>query len=356
MDTITHSLLGATIGQAFFKKRLGPKATGLGALAAALPDLDVLVGSGVDQVFTFHRSYTHALPVEAVAAGLFALALVRWQRTRSAPAPYLPWFLLFLTTLFSHALLDWCTSYGVMLMLPFTWHRYAVNCVAVLDVFFTGSLIVFLIGGWLLTKFGDTLGKWQQQLARLSTALFVTGLVIGYGLTEESRHAAQKDLVQRGQMGFTIESYPTLFQPILRQLIAQKDQVFLTAYRTWWEPQIHWTATQSIRRPEVTALQASETGKKFLWFTSGKIKAEAYPLEDGKVKIRLTDMRYLDPLDKTTGMWGIEGVYDQGKLVSPITFSQRRKSFKDMKLSESWALIRKGFKLFWNRTFYGAPL
>ena len=42
MDTVTHTLLGAAIGEAILGKRIGRKAMFYGALTSNIPDIDVL--------------------------------------------------------------------------------------------------------------------------------------------------------------------------------------------------------------------------------------------------------------------------------------------------------------------------
>src|SRR6266478_6662132 len=114
MDPLTHGLLGATIGQAVFGRRLGWRGVGAGGIAAMAPDLDMVMNAtGPMGEWLYHRSITHALWFAPVLALLLGLATARgrlagdgWRRT---------WTLLYLLTLLSHPLLDWCTSYGTQL-------------------------------------------------------------------------------------------------------------------------------------------------------------------------------------------------------------------------------------------------
>ena len=76
MDSITQAALGATIAQAGFSTRLGRRALLFGAVAATLPDLDVVVrAAGQWAVVEHHRGATHSLPVLALATGLLAAIL-----------------------------------------------------------------------------------------------------------------------------------------------------------------------------------------------------------------------------------------------------------------------------------------
>ena len=43
MDPITHPLVGASLAQAFLKRRIGPQAVPVLAIASNLPDIDTVV-------------------------------------------------------------------------------------------------------------------------------------------------------------------------------------------------------------------------------------------------------------------------------------------------------------------------
>ena len=73
MDSITQAVLGATIAEAGFRRRLGGRAVAFGAICGALPDLDIAAGF-IDQwaTLTNHRGFSHSLlvlPLVAVGMG-----------------------------------------------------------------------------------------------------------------------------------------------------------------------------------------------------------------------------------------------------------------------------------------------
>ncbi|MBK7589365.1 MAG: metal-dependent hydrolase [Bacteroidetes bacterium] len=62
MDSLTHIVLGAAIGDRILGKKIGRKAAWIGAFAKTFPDFDLLY-SGLNDLrkyILYHRSYTHS--------------------------------------------------------------------------------------------------------------------------------------------------------------------------------------------------------------------------------------------------------------------------------------------------------
>jgi len=148
MDPITHLTLGACTGELILGKKLGKKAMLLGAIAANIPDVDIIAGLFVrpDRALLLHRGITHSL-LFALVVG-FILALVSKRIWRETSVYALAFFFCFELTL--HDLLDTCTSYGTGLLEPFSHERFSVHLLYVVDPLFTISLIIssiYLIWG-----------------------------------------------------------------------------------------------------------------------------------------------------------------------------------------------------------------
>ena len=129
MDPVTHMLVGAAIGQVVAGRALGfGRAALWGAVAAELPDIDVIVSAATAgdplQMLVNHRGATHSIwfgPLVGVLAG--------YLLSRSTDPPNVrprTWMLLLTAALLSHALLDWCTHYGTQLLSPFSDRRFAL--------------------------------------------------------------------------------------------------------------------------------------------------------------------------------------------------------------------------------------
>ncbi len=142
MDSLTHVLLGAAIGEATLGKQAGKKAMLWGAVAATAPDLDVFVGifmNDVDKII-FHRGITHSIFFVLLSSPLYG-----WIISKIHSKDSINWkqwtFLVFLSQ-FTHILLDSFTSYGTQIFLPFTNEAISLSTISVLDPIFTMPLLI----------------------------------------------------------------------------------------------------------------------------------------------------------------------------------------------------------------------
>ena len=124
MDNLTHSLIGAALGQAGLKRKTGLAMPAL-VIAANLPDIDAgCVVYGIESL-AMRRGITHGPLALSILPLLLAAVLWgfdRWQTRRGTrPDARLPvhfgWLvaLCYLGTL-SHPLFDWLNTYGIRLL------------------------------------------------------------------------------------------------------------------------------------------------------------------------------------------------------------------------------------------------
>ena len=155
MDNLTHSLVGAIIGQAGLKKKTG---LGMAALiiGANLPDVDAACFLWLDGVehLAFRRGITHGPIAWVLLPLLLAGALWwfdRWQARRGKrPEGRLPvhfgWlYALSFIGCLTHPALDWLNVYGIRLLEPFS------------SRWFYGD-VLFIIDPWLWATLG--FGLW----------------------------------------------------------------------------------------------------------------------------------------------------------------------------------------------------
>jgi inner membrane protein len=148
MELFTHAAAGALLGEAFFRNRLGRAAPILGAVAAVVPDVDVVAGlaSGDPQAnLSAHRGATHSLLFVPLGAILVAVVATLVTRRRVAVA----WgFLVALVAGASHLVLDLATSYGTMILWPWDHTRWALDWLCFIDPYLLAILTVTLILVW----------------------------------------------------------------------------------------------------------------------------------------------------------------------------------------------------------------
>lgn len=170
MDTLTHTVLGACMGEAIAGRQLGKKAMLFGALANNLPDIDVIstLWCSPASELLAHRGITHSLLFNVIAMfGLASLGAKKWQEVS-----YRRWLLLMGSGLFTHIFIDACTSYGTGWFEPFNHYRVTFNNMFIFDpVFILPVLIGAII---LLVKRRDASGR--RFTAKLCMALFAAYL------------------------------------------------------------------------------------------------------------------------------------------------------------------------------------
>jgi inner membrane protein len=158
MDNLTHSLIGAVLGQAGLKRKTGLAMPAL-IIAANLPDIDAPCTIYGVESLSMRRGITHGpialLLLPLVLAGLL-IAWDRWQAKRGKrPEGRLPvhagWLvaLCYLGT-FTHPLFDWFNNYGIRLLEPFS------------SRWFYGDTL-FIIDPWIWAMLG--FGVWRSMRA-----------------------------------------------------------------------------------------------------------------------------------------------------------------------------------------------
>ena len=174
MDTVTQVLLGASIGEAAFGRKLGKKALVFGGLCGLFPDLDILA-DWVDPwaQFTFHRSVTHSVLVLPFLALLFGwLAWRAWGRKGKAWT----WIHLAFWALVTHPLLDICTAYGTQLFWPLSHRRISLDGVASIDFFYSIPLALVVLLGLFKRGRPKTRKKWAWIALGSTTAYLALGV------------------------------------------------------------------------------------------------------------------------------------------------------------------------------------
>ena len=164
MDNLTHSLIGAALGQAGLKRRTGLAMPAL-ILAANLPDVDAPCAVFGLESLAMRRGLSHG-PLALVVLPLLLAAVLwgfdRWQARRGKrPEGRLPvdfkWLLAlcYLGTL-THPLFDWFNNYGIRLLEPFS------------SQWFYGDTL-FIIDPWIIAMLGA--GVWfslKRERAKLA--------------------------------------------------------------------------------------------------------------------------------------------------------------------------------------------
>ncbi len=194
MDNITHSLVGAIIGQTGLKRKTGLAMPAL-IIGANLPDVDAACFYWLEgaEHLGFRRGITHGPPALLILPLLLAGALWGWDRwqTRRGTRPKgrLPvsfgWlYLLSFIGCLTHPALDWLNVYGIRLLEPFSSRWYYGDTLFIIDVWLWALLAVTV---WLSLR-RERRGENGRGLAWVgiivgSLYIFANGLITGQAET-----------------------------------------------------------------------------------------------------------------------------------------------------------------------------
>ncbi|MCF8463416.1 MAG: metal-dependent hydrolase [Flavobacteriales bacterium] len=185
MDSLTQAALGAAIGQAVLGKRIEGKAAIAGALVATIPDLDVFLRvfySSYDML-RIHRGISHSLIFGVFGALLLSLILQRAKRFSQISMLRLWWFNAL--CLVTHSLLDFCTSYGTQLFLPFSDARLGLDIVNVVDPVYTVPLLLGTLGGLFIPRLKPTMFRWNGLGLIVSSAYLLITFTVKINLNQK---------------------------------------------------------------------------------------------------------------------------------------------------------------------------
>jgi len=178
MDNLTHSLTAVLLTRAGLD-RLTPRAMWIAVITANAPDFDaVTLASGLEAYFTEHRGFTHAIAFAPLVAALPVLMVAAIFRQR---LPWLRAWLLSLTVVASHLLLDFTNTYGIRLLLPFSDAWPALDITYVVDVWIWAILLIAsvwpMLSGLVSSEIGAKkgTGRGVAIVALLAVAMYDTG-------------------------------------------------------------------------------------------------------------------------------------------------------------------------------------
>jgi len=233
MDSITHIVLGATVGEALAGRKLGKKAMLLGAIANSLPDIDFVASfwlSTAKDVWA-HRGITHSFLFVLIMTPLLALTARRlYPRSRMSRWD---WGLFFGLQLFLHIFLDAFNAYGTGWLEPFSDYRVAWHVLFVADPLYTLWLLLSTLALLLLKRNRPARKGWVRF------GLLCSSLYLCYCITNKIRIDTQvkKDLREQGISCGRYVSTPTPLNNWLWYVVAEDSGGFHTGYRSMFDHQ-----------------------------------------------------------------------------------------------------------------------
>ena len=314
VDNLCHSLVGAALSGAGFRRRTG-LATVTMVIGANLPDVDALVylaGSGTTGL-AWRRGWTHGVLAMAVLPIVLATimtvvgrALTRRPGRAPAGPPIVPLQLLVVSaiSIWTHPLLDLLNTYGVRLLMPFS------------SQWFYGDTL-FIVDPWVWLALG--LGTFVSirraralppgpplpgALARAERpARIAVAAVVGYIAAMAASGSIGRRIVERQaiaagwQPSLRVMVAPEPLTPLSRSVVRDMG-LWYELGRLTWSPQPHYAIVGDpvLKTSNAATLTAMSTREGMQFSSWARFPfAEMSTTDDSVVVVRFDDVRYARP-------------------------------------------------------------
>ena len=266
----------------------GRRSLVIGAVAALLPDADVLIRGSADPLLAIehHRGFTHSLAFVPVGGAIVAAPFLRRDNRG--------WYVIAaMAAWLSHGLLDAATTYGTQLFWPFSRYRVGLDIISIIDPLFT----LIVLGGLVAAITA------RRRLLFVALAIAMSWLAIG-GVQGERASAAQQRLAGlRGESIVRGAVFPTVGNTIVWRSIYLANGVFrMDRLRVPWVGDASYAVGDSVPPAGFDGAANARMRRdleRFAWFSDGWIaRAPADPTIIGDARYSLRATRY-EPV------WGI---------------------------------------------------
>lgn len=338
MDSLTHIVVGAALGELTLGKKIGNKAIIVGAAANTIPDLDVFftrfAGTPAEAMH-MHRGFTHAFFFHPFIALPLAFLLYNIFRKK------IPWtlcYFVFLSGFITHVLMDGGTAYGTQMLLPFNNQLVSWNNLAVVDPLFTIAPLLFFMTVWFFKKENDS----RRKLA--AAALVISLLYVGTATVNKFSSAAvfKQNLEEQHIQVDDLTSTPTMFTSWLWNMVAYDDStLYLGEYSVFQQSKKVDIVAIKRHTELLKPIEKSFAAETLVWFSQGR-----YFVQQGKG----------DTLDFFITKWG-RGDFTSSEpekmfpFYSKVYADKTGVTFKAIEPDFTSADFHKYFSLIHNRIF-----
>jgi inner membrane protein len=331
MDSLTQITLGAAVGEAVLGKKLGNRAMLWGAIGGTIPDLDVFANLVTDEMsaMAFHRAITHSfafafaaplvlgyllhktyrrdkfwlhlgyaavslfvllflgtifMPIpavevlkisSAVTATILFFPILTWltislRKNKPSIKPEVSWkswsWLIF-WAIFTHPLLDACTTYGTQLFQPFWDYRVAINNISVADPAYTLPFLLLVIAALLASR------RYPLRSVLNYSGIAISSLYLLFTFYNKYKvdQVFKQSLADEGIQYERFMSSPTILNNVLWQGTAEGDTAFYNGFYSILDKEERVLAFTTIpKRQEIQDHYHDDRTLKILsWFSDG---------------------------------------------------------------------------------------
>ena len=228
MDSFTHIVLGACIGEAIAGKKLGRKAMLMGAIAQSIPDIDFVTTFWLSDSkdIVAHRGITHSI-LFAVVIMFLSAWLLRYF-FRKLKLSWTTWLLLIGVNVFTHLLIDGFNAYGVGWLEPFSHRRFSFHVLFVADPLFSIWPFISFLALLVLKNTHAERRMWWRAGIGIS-CLYLAYAIVNKTIVDSS---VRKNLVAQGIPGKNYFTTPTPFNSWLWYVIVKDKNGYYVSYRS----------------------------------------------------------------------------------------------------------------------------
>jgi len=285
MDPVTHTLIGVGLGNAFFRKTVGPHAIPIMVIASNLPDVDALVHlTGSPEAILARRTFGHSVLILPFLAFLASLILKRFWPHENISRIYA----MLLLGALVHLFFDLVNSFGVVPLWPMSPWRPEWGIIFIIDLVLTGLLALPL-----LLSFPKRMRPWLVPLTKGALALvFLYTLFCGI-----NRNLALNILLEKGdqslssgfQYVFPEPLGPHRWRGVTRT--GEMYKVFLI-HSLRGEIELIETVSTNVKNPMVKQVRKTPLAQKIQWF----FKAPVWEVNENRKgqtpSVRVYDLRF----------------------------------------------------------------
>jgi len=284
MDSLTHIVIGAVVGDAIVDKEFGKRAMFLGAIAQSAPDIDFLASFWMDPIndLLAHRGFTHSILFCLLVTPFLALIAERIHRPHNIS--FLKWCEFFGILIFLHIFLDAFNNYGIGWFEPFSHYRVSFNTVFVADPLFSIWPTISFVAILILPRKSHRRKFW---------------IVIGMGLTTvyllyctsnkfKLKYDVYKSLKEQNIPHDRYFTTPAAFNNFLWYIVVDNKKGFYIGYRSVFDSQSKIDYTYFPKNDQLLdRIDEDENLQKLIRFSKGY-----YTVEKWKDTLVFNDLRF----------------------------------------------------------------
>ena len=343
MDLITQGVLGAAIGEAGWRHKLGRGAVLAGIFFGLMPDFDVISSLwGPWTSIVHHRGFTHSIFFAPLIAPIGGYICWRLSRKRGDVKS---WIHLAFWSLLTHPLLDVFTVYGTQLLTPVSDERFSLDGVSIIDPLYTLPLIASLI----LAYIWRAHPRRGQRLTAAMLAATTLYLGLGYWTGQGARKAYASQLEEgRAKLQLDrVRATPTFANLIVWRVIATDDQgnTHVGLYSVTKRNEVAFVTKQKLDSPLIARAMEDERARLFTWFAQDWI---GYRVEESPnsqtVHLYMDDLRYGGVRRPLQAMWGAQVTFDgpTHRVIDVERVNYRQEQDMKAEISALWRAITRG--------------